>query len=108
MFDTAKEHGEICDYLKDLFARKNATYGNSVTKSVDRLGLVSAASFISIKFDRMVNLLNGAENKVPDDSFEDTLLDLANYSIIMLAEYRRLKSEREDNNGKSDILPKEL
>lgn len=108
MYNSEERHSEICDEIKDTYHRKNSTYGNSVSQCVDRYGMVGVATLISIKHDRMVNLIRGAENLVPEESLIDTLKDMANYCIIAVTEIERLKSERSIENGKSDILLEKL
>lgn len=43
---------------------------------------------INDKFSRIISLTNSKGPKVKDESVEDTLLDLANYSILMLCYLR--------------------
>lgn len=74
----------ICDSMKETYRRKNADYGDSFSKSIDKYGLIAALTRMSDKWNRLENLiLNGGNNQVADEKLEDTLLDLANYAIML-------------------------
>lgn len=80
-------HGQICCELNDLYKQKNHDYGNSfaiLRKELPNSILVR----IYDKYQRLKTLLTGAEQKVKDESIEDTLMDLANYCIMELVERR--------------------
>ena len=100
-YNSEVRHSEICDEIKDTYYKKNHTYGNSVSKCVDRYGMVGVASLISIKHDRMVNLVKGADNLIPEEFLIDTLKDMANYCIIAVTELERLKSLEENPDTKA-------
>lgn len=82
---------KITDEMADTYVRKNATYGDSFATSVSKYGFISALTRISDKFNRIENLILGAENKVSDERLEDTLLDLACYSVMTLISLRGAK-----------------
>lgn len=46
---------------------------------------------ISDKFTRLASFVRKGFNAVKDESVEDTLLDLANYSLLCIIEYRKGK-----------------
>lgn len=77
--------------MADTYARKNATYNDSFGKSVEKYGFISALTRMSDKFNRVENLILGAKNEVPDESLEDTLIDLACYSVMTLVALRGTK-----------------
>ena len=87
---------EITTAMLDLYKRKNADYGNSVAKTFDEYGLVSFLVRIEDKLNRVATLTKKSttEQQVKDEKIEDTLLDLANYSIMALIELDRVKSEQ--------------
>lgn len=88
-----KEHGEICDSLKELYRKKNADYGDSFAKARKEVPFYTLGKLYD-KFSRISNLMLNPENReVSDETVEDTLLDLANYAIMEVAERR---SERGD------------
>lgn len=80
----------ICTEMIELYTAKNHDYGNSFGKTFEQLGVVSAVTRIYDKFNRLVTLTKNS-NKVADESIEDTLIDLASYSIMTLMEIRKEK-----------------
>jgi hypothetical protein len=72
---------EITDLMVETYEKKNHDYGNSFDKSVNEFGLVSPAIRLTDKLNRFKTLIK-TESKVKDESISDTLLDLANYSIL--------------------------
>ena len=86
-------HHEICDNIKEVYEKKNADYGNSFAVARKKVPFYTFGKLFD-KFSRYENLtLNNGKNEVEDESIEDTLLDMANYCIMELAERR---AERED------------
>lgn len=72
--------------MKNLYERKNGDYGDSFSKSIEKYGYVAGLVRISDKFNRLENLIMGATQNVNDESVRDTLIDLANYSVMLIAE----------------------
>ena len=72
-----KDHEDICNYLHDLYIRKNRDYGNSVTDTFNKYGLVSFLVRIEDKLNRVRTLNEKGRAKVTDESLMDTLYDLA-------------------------------
>ena len=87
--ETQLSNTESTDFEKTLqkmletYKAKNADYGNSFDKTLNEFGLVAATVRLSDKMDR-IKMLTKNEAKVLDESIEDTLLDLANYSVMAL------------------------
>jgi hypothetical protein len=83
--DRLLHHAAIIDRIHETYKTKNAAYGNSFDRSLDRWGYQAALVRMDDKMNRLEQLLlwNGAAN---DESALDTALDLANYSV-MLAMY---------------------
>ena len=91
-YNAEKRHQEICDYIHmDLYLPKNAAYGDSFHKLYSDLGIISAVTQISHKYNRLVNLAKdkNADTLAADESITDTLLDLANYCILTAMEIER-------------------
>ena len=90
VFDTAEfeerdKYNRFCDITKEMAAtyeKKNHTYNDSFGISVRKYGLIAALTRISDKFNRIENLILGAENKVPDESLLDSLKDLGCYCVM--------------------------
>jgi len=78
-------HKEICNELNLIYERKNHDYGDAFAKLRQE---VPTAILVRIfdKYSRLKNLLQGAEQKVNDESITDTLRDLANYCVLELIE----------------------
>lgn len=71
--------------MTDLYARKNADYGDSFDKSMDKFGMVVSAIRIGDKVNRLSSLVTRRqEAQVKDESIADTFLDLACYAIMTM------------------------
>ena len=80
---------ELTHFLAELYARKNADYGDSFSKSVEKYGIIAALTRMSDKWNRLENLiLNKREGLVGDERIEDTLLDLASYCLMTVISLR--------------------
>lgn len=76
----------IANSLADLYEKKNHDYGDSFGKTFQSLGIISAITRISDKYNRIVSLATTKEQKVKDEAIEDTLKDMASYCIMTLIE----------------------
>ena len=84
----------ILSNLEDTYKRKNSDYGNSVGDTYEKFGDVSFLTRITDKYNRILSLVDkGEAGQIKDEALEDTILDLANYSIMALIELDRVKSE---------------
>ena len=84
-----QEHKEICVKLNDLYRQKNKAYGNSFGDTYADLGIISAVTRISDKFNRIKTLARNKDIPQGDESIADTLLDMANYCIMTYMEVMR-------------------
>ena len=75
---------EYTDHLAQTLLDKNKAYGDSFTKSVDTYGLSVIGVRLSDKYNRIEHLINENMFTENDESLEDTLLDMAGYSILAL------------------------
>ncbi|WP_050607244.1 DUF1599 domain-containing protein [Clostridium niameyense] len=89
--DKIHEHYKMCKNLNDLYKSKNHDYGDSFGETFKKLGVISAVTRITDKVNRLQSLAT-KEQLVNDESIKDTLMDLANYSIMTLIE---LEGEKE-------------
>lgn len=94
-----EKHAQICMKLNELYARKNADYGDSFGKSFTEYGLTMACIRLEDKLNR-IKSLSKKEAQVSDESIVDTLMDLANYSIMTLVELGHGVSEEDVIHGK--------
>lgn len=97
-----KYHREMCDKMVDITARKNHDYAGGTNHAFMNFTMVEQLTISSTeqgfltrmtdKFTRIINFVNSGVLKVADEKIEDTLLDLANYCILM-AGYIKSKKE---------------
>lgn len=102
----AQYHKEVCDKMHQITLVKNADYTGGSNDPffnftrVEALGIASAEvgflTRMSDKMSRITTFVNKGSLKVKDESAEDTLLDLANYCILMAA---YLKSKRDEDEA---------
>lgn len=97
-----QRHKEICDYLNDLYAKKNHDYGDSFHHTFVEEGLAMSRIRLGDKFSRFKTLSRGDASQVRDESIEDTLLDLANYAIMTVLELREGKGEESPERNELD------
>ena len=86
--DKIQKHKILCEQLNKTYEQKNHDYGNSFGETYKKLGIISAITRISDKYNRICSLATKSadERKVKDESIKDTLLDLANYCIMTVIE----------------------
>ncbi|WP_434302710.1 nucleotide modification associated domain-containing protein [Clostridium botulinum] len=77
-------HQGICDELNKIYKAKNHDYGDSFGETYKKLGIISAVTRITDKVNRLQSLCT--KDSLVDESIKDTLMDLANYSIMTLIE----------------------
>lgn len=82
------------DKLAATLQQKNDAYGDSFTKSVDEDGLLVLKIRLGDKFNRISELIKNRKLKENDESLEDTLLDMAGYSILGLKWLKEHENER--------------
>ena len=87
-----------CDNLAQILIAKNTDYGSSFDKTFELFGIVAPLIRISDKYNRLVSLAQKADNQrmVENETFEDTLLDLAGYCILTLT---ALQNNKKDPNN---------
>lgn len=83
--ENAERFDSIVRAMSDLYAAKNADYGDSFSKSFERFGLTSAIVRIGDKYERLCSLLSN-ERRVASESIRDTLIDMANYAVMTVME----------------------
>lgn len=81
-----ERHEKMCNDLHSLYIKKNAAYGDSFGETFQKLGIISAVTRISDKYNRLVNLVTNPNIDSGDESVIDTLVDLANYSLMTVIE----------------------
>lgn len=86
-----QEHKEVCDKLNEIYQQKNKAYGNSFGDTYKDLGIISAVTRISDKFNRLKTLARHQDIDCNDESIADTILDMANYCVMT---YMELENDR--------------
>lgn len=92
-------HKSICDKLNETYIKKNQDYGGSYGKLLAKRGDVAGMIRLEDKLSRLDTLIERPA-LVSDESFDDTLLDLANYAIMWLVERkfsRTVSCDRPEN-----------
>ena len=93
MSDLVEKHLILCNQLNSIYEQKNNAYGNSFGETFEKLGIISAITRISDKYNRLVNLATHPEINKGDEAIDDTLLDMANYCLMTYMELQK------ENNG---------
>lgn len=90
------EQQNIIDSVKDIatqltmtLERKNKDYGNSFSVLYEKIGMPYAYGHMAEKLERVWSLMHSQANV--NESIEDSLLDLAGYSLLTLAHLKRYK-----------------
>ena len=82
---------DITEEMNALYERKNHDYGNSFSETFRKLGIISAATRMLDKMNRIVSLVTKDQQKVNDESMRDTLIDIANYAVMTIMEIDKKK-----------------
>ena len=78
----------ITNRLHDIYVQKNHDYGDSFHQIFEKRGMAYALGHIEEKMLR-IDSLQDSENAVANESYVDSIRDLANYSILTLMELER-------------------
>lgn len=84
--DKVERFKEIAKEMGDLYEKKNKAYGDSFGDTYKRLGIISAITRISDKYNRLCQLATKPEIDDLGERIQDTLMDLANYSVMTIME----------------------
>lgn len=87
--ENVAHHRKIVMGLNELYAKKNADYGDSFHETFLEEGMAMARIRLSDKLNRFKSLTRSNSQQVADESVRDTLLDLANYAIMTVIELDR-------------------
>lgn len=91
------EFNRVAGELRSIYMLKNQDYGDSFVKGMEEFGKISFTVRASDKMER-IKQLSQAEAVVKDESFRDTLRDLANYCIM----YLMWDNTKEDEKSSDD------
>lgn len=87
--DKIQRFCEITESLCNLYEKKNRAYGDSFGSTYQKLGIISAVTRISDKYNRLCNLATNPDIDNLGESIEDTLQDLASYAIMTIIELKK-------------------
>lgn len=73
----------ITEEMVTLYSKKNTDYGDAFAQSLDEDGLLVSKIRIKDKLNRFSQLINN-DALVDDETMRDTLIDLANYTVMTL------------------------
>jgi len=82
-------HTQLLKKIHDTYVQKNAAYGDSFHQTYADLGIMSAITRISDKYNRVKTLAKNHDVDTGDESIIDTLLDMANYCIMTVMELEK-------------------
>ena len=96
-----KIHKELCSTALDLMQRKNHDYAGSKGNEpftnftrTEAMGITTTEKAMLVrmldKMSRLSSILASGKQHVKDESFEDTMVDVINY-IVLLSAYRQEK-----------------
>lgn len=89
---------ELCN----LYEAKDKCYNNSFGDTYKKLGIISAVTRISDKYNRLCNLATNPDIDNLGESLEDTLRDMASYCIMTVME---LENSRKVSAKFSIVVP---
>lgn len=81
-----RKYKQILIELDNIHTAKQNAYGNSFSETLAEFGLVAALTRITDKMNRLKSLYKKGLEETGGESVRDTLLDLANYAVMTLAE----------------------
>ena len=83
---------DIVGKMTTLYAKKNHDYGNSFDEGCDKIGTGYPLGRLLDKMNRLVACMGKEDEMQVNESIEDTLTDLACYSVMTLSYLRRKKN----------------
>lgn len=86
--DNVKKFKEVAEQICNLYEKKNKCYGGSFDTTYNNLGIISAVTRISDKHNRLCNIVKNPDIDNLGESLEDTLMDLAAYSIMTIVKLK--------------------
>lgn len=83
----------IVKEMTELYAKKNHDYGNSFDEGCDKIGTGYPLGRLLDKMNRLIACMGKEDEMQVNESIEDTLTDLACYSVMTLSYLKRKKSK---------------
>ena len=89
--DNVETFASIVKEMTELYAKKNHDYGNSFDEGCDKIGTGYPLGRLLDKMNRLIACMGKEDKMQINESIEDTLKDLACYSVMTLSYLRRKK-----------------
>ena len=89
--DKVETFASIVKEMTELYAKKNHDYGNSFDEGCDKIGTGYPLGRLLDKMNRLIACMGKEDEMQVNESIEDTLKDLACYSVMTLSYLRRKK-----------------
>ena len=87
--DKVEAFTSIVKEMTELYAKKNHDYGNSFDEGCDKIGTGYPLGRLLDKMDRLIACMGKEDKMQINESIEDTLKDLACYSVMTLSYLKR-------------------
>ena len=87
--DKVETFSKIVTEMTELYAKKNHDYGNSFDEGCDKIGTGYPLGRLLDKMNRLIACMGKEDEMQVNESIEDTLKDLACYSVMTLSYLRR-------------------
>ena len=84
---------DIVGKMTMLYAKKNHDYGNSFDEGCDKIGTGYPLGRLLDKMNRRIACMGKEDEMQVNESIEDTLTDLACYSVMTLSYLKRKKNK---------------
>lgn len=91
--DKVETFSKIVTEMTELYAKKNHDYGNSFDEGCDKIGAGYPLGRLLDKMNRLIACMGKEDEMQINESIEDTLKDLACYSVMTLSYLKRKKSK---------------
>lgn len=91
--DKVETFSKIVKEMTELYAKKNHDYGNSFDEGCDRIGIGYPLGRLLDKMNRLIACMGKEDEMQINESIEDTLKDLACYSVMTLSYLKRKKNK---------------
>ena len=89
--DKVETFSKIVTEMTELYAKKNHDYGNSFDEGCDKIGTGYPLGRLLDKMNRLIACMGKEDKMQVNESIEDTLTDLACYSVMTLSYLKRKK-----------------
>ena len=99
MEDKKTKFKGLLNEMFTTYVAKNHDYGDSFGESIREYGPIAGAAQIMHKHNRLKTLVKGESNKV-GESIRDTLMDMANYCVMLVMEMDCLGLDTTPTSGK--------